>query len=991
MKKRRLFARICALLMVCVILSPFVPVVYAADGDDITQDQAVEYIRSLEGLCIDVDDGEYTDVDLAMQYFKEVGGRQIVSLEYICGGKGAYCYADPVSDGAIPDGWVRKYYSDGYVPQPGDVAVWDKNQGVAGDEGHVALVISVVADGDGYSIKYVEQITGSGQPASVTEDYLDAGNPTCYIVPTFNQIFTMEEILAADARFNVLVLDAASTVNFVFSEDNVYSSNNSIDEVKSAGESFLDSITEYRNNYVAIVSYSDEAEIVTNFTNDTQVLKSAINDVYETGGRSNPAAGLAKAQELLSGVTNENAIKNVIMCTTGLADDGEYSYEGVYTPSDDRVPASWVNEDTDIELYAMANVAVSTAGDIKNSGVSIYVIGVFNPIESALPADGQTLANFFRITAEDMASGSECFFSSENTDGLKNIFGQVEEKIDDVQEVRIYVKGPKDDVTRYESKDEHGVYIPFNLSFKSLIYSSESTRYNPQLAYMLMALSYSAYNANGRGNKNTSDDCNIYYSYKSMGLDENDIQLGGYYEKNSDPNYGEDNVGFALGRSTLPNGKKLVVVTVRGSVGEIWPMSSDWESNVNVDSFGAGNYYHYGFNVAAKKVIAALDSYSDGCVGDGCDKDTVYVVTGHSRGAAVANLVSKFLVDEGISKDNVFDYNFACPDVAKDGIGLWNKDGEYSNIMNICNCADPVPWVPGILGNILGSGEDRTLNTFISEIRKTSTSSAFGWRNLITSWGKYGNTYWFALDWENKETAKLQLNAHRQEVYLEYLSRLESENSFKGWADASFKQFVTVMSNKMTISSVWCPVDVEVTDSSGKFLASVVGDNVIYGDGVDIGDIVVLTMDDRKAFLVNGYDNYTVSLKGTGDGELTYIYSQVDLGEQTLNGGDVYEHVPLTADKTYVSTISLDDISDTKLYETDASGSVVAELGNDGSVIDTSVDSVTSSDDDDDPLFSFSKWKENVGWDVSDAQLRAMIVVIAIFVIIVIFIGLTMM
>ena len=89
MKKRRLFARICALLMVCVILSPFVPVVYAADGDDITQDQAVEYIRSLEGLCIDVDDGEYTDVDLAMQYFKEAGGRQIVSLEYICGGTGA--------------------------------------------------------------------------------------------------------------------------------------------------------------------------------------------------------------------------------------------------------------------------------------------------------------------------------------------------------------------------------------------------------------------------------------------------------------------------------------------------------------------------------------------------------------------------------------------------------------------------------------------------------------------------------------------------------------------------------------------------------------------------------------------------------------------------------------------------------------------------------------------------------------------------------------
>ena len=68
----------------------------------------------------------------------------------------------------------------------------------------------------------------------------------------------------------------------------------------------------------------------------------------------------------------------------------------------------------------------------------------------------------------------------------------------------------------------------------------------------------------------------------------------------------------------------------------------------------------------------------------------------------------------------------------------------------------------------------------------------------------------------------------------------------------------------------------------------------------------------------------------------------------------------------------------------------MAEIAKDGAVLDTSVDSGISSDDDD-PLFSFSKWKENVGWDVSDAQLRAMIVVIAIFVIIVIFIGLTMM
>lgn len=247
-------------------------------------------------------------------------------------------------------------------------------------------------------------------------------------------------------------------------------------------------------------------------------------------------------------------------------------------------------------------------------------------------------------------------------------------------------EGPKDAAADYEAKDEHGVYIPFNLSFKSLIYSSESTRYNPQLAYMLMALAYSAYNANGSGNKNTLDDCNIYYSYKSMGLDEDDIKLYNYYKKISDPEYGEDNVGFAFGRSTLPNGKKLVVVSVRGSVGAITSRSSDWKSNFNLGEVAPGTYYHSGFKSAADKVMNELDGYSDGF-----DKDTVYVVTGHSRGAAVANIVSKLLVDKGISQDNVFDYNFACPDVARDASGVWNKDGKYNNIMNINDCSDPVP------------------------------------------------------------------------------------------------------------------------------------------------------------------------------------------------------------------------------------------------------------------------------------------------------------
>lgn len=989
MKKRKIIIRICVLLLICALFIPFVPVAYAAETDDITQDQAVDYIQSLEGLYIDVDDGEYTDVDLAMQYFKEAGGRQIVSLEYICGGTGAYCYAYSASDGAIPDGWVRKFYSDGYVPQPGDVAVWDKNQGIGGDDGHVALVLSVVVDGEGYAIKYVDQVTGSGNPASVSDDYLNADNPTCYIVPTFNQIFSMDEILASDARFNVLVLDAANPINFQFDDDSEYYSNSSIEEVKKSGESFLDSMTEYSNNYVAIVSYSDLAGVVIDFTNDVQQLKKAINDVYEKGG-SNLTSGLKKAKELLDSVTNENAIKNIIVCTTGVADSGDYSYDGIYSPDDDRVPANWVDVDTDKELYATANVAVAAAEDIKNSGVTIYVIGVFNPIESALPADGHTLANFFRITAEDVASGSECFYSSENTDGLKNVFGQVEEKIDDVQEIRIYVKGRKDDTIDYESKDEHGVYIPFNLSFKSLIYSSESSRYNPQLAYMLMALAYSAYNANGSGNKNNINDCNIYYSYKSIGLDENDIQLFNYYEKISDPQYGKDNVGFALGRSTLPNGKKLVVVTVRGSVGGIQSMSSDWRSNFNLGKLDRGNYYHNGFKKAADKILAALDSYSDGCVGDGYDKDTVYVVTGHSRGAAVANLVSKFLIDDGVSKNNVFDYNFACPDVARDVSGVWNKDGKYSCIMNINDCSDPVPWIPGVLGNVIGDISTSNLAVFnivsaISNLRKNGASSDFSWKNLTSAWGKYGNTYWFSNDWNNIGSLMLHFTSHEQENYLGYLSKLYSESEYKGTVDAMIRTIGADFANSLSIIGVYCPVDVEVYDSDGKLIAAVQGDEITYGDGVNIDNVIVITMEDRKEFLLNGYDNVKVNFKGTDSGEMLYFYSHVDLVSQKFINGDGYIGVALNAGKTYVSDLDLKDMEETRLYETDSNGNKSAEIGKDGSVLDSSSDS-------DSLLLSISKKVQDAkGWKISAEGNRKLIIWISILALIIIFIWFVMM
>lgn len=62
---------------------------------------------------------------------------------------------------------------------------------------------------------------------------------------------------------------------------------------------------------------------------------------------------------------------------------------------------------------------------------------------------------------------------------------------------------------------------------------------------------------------------------------------------------------------------------------------------------------------------------------------------GHSRGAAVANIVAGRLMDEGvISGSQLFAYTYACPSVSRNGVS------SYSNIYNFNNPGDLITCVP---------------------------------------------------------------------------------------------------------------------------------------------------------------------------------------------------------------------------------------------------------------------------------------------------------
>lgn len=149
---------------------------YAATGER-TQEEAVAWART-QGENRQPFDGAYgiQCVNLIRAYYSFLGQEPVL-------GSG-YNYVDNY----LPEGWERIDYTPGFVPEPGDVMVWAKNQGIARSDGHVAIVLSIVSE---TQVEIVDQ--SSGVPSKI-EVYNNA-NYQCVIRPDFPHVEAVEETL----------------------------------------------------------------------------------------------------------------------------------------------------------------------------------------------------------------------------------------------------------------------------------------------------------------------------------------------------------------------------------------------------------------------------------------------------------------------------------------------------------------------------------------------------------------------------------------------------------------------------------------------------------------------------------------------------------------------------------------------------------------------------------------------------------------------------
>lgn len=183
----------------------------------------------------------------------------------------------------------------------------------------------------------------------------------------------------------------------------------------------------------------------------------------------------------------------------------------------------------------------------------------------------------------------------------------------------------------------------------------------------------------------------ISAGYKTLGIKEDEMEF--HYDLDySTPTLGDNQAAFSFASKKLtPSSdskiKNLVFVVIRGT-----PLNAnEWISNLAIsDSTRQNSIIHEGFYKTMQQVHNALVYY---LLKQKLDPDeTSFLITGHSRGAAIANLLGATLANEKIfDTSKIFDYTFAAPNVSQENDISAPK---YNFIWNIVNGEDIVPTVP---------------------------------------------------------------------------------------------------------------------------------------------------------------------------------------------------------------------------------------------------------------------------------------------------------
>lgn len=193
------------------------------------------------------------------------------------------------------------------------------------------------------------------------------------------------------------------------------------------------------------------------------------------------------------------------------------------------------------------------------------------------------------------------------------------------------------------------------------------------------------------------------YVLEQMGFnDVRKIDLMPKYQDEEDPN---DYVVFYMGRKTISIDMVdyvIYAVAVRGTVDpEEWQSNFDIGADTEEYAKMCGQNHpdwddhvmHKGFYVSANRVYKELEAYMEEFKSNDEGKKKSVLITGHSRGAAVANILGKMYEDlyNGGGEVKPYTYTYGTPNTTTE---TRSKAEQYKTIFNMINRDDLVPYIP---------------------------------------------------------------------------------------------------------------------------------------------------------------------------------------------------------------------------------------------------------------------------------------------------------
>ena len=504
---------------------------------------------------------------------------------------------------------------------------------------------------------------------------------------------------------------------------------------KSLSEGFINKLRDGKDKAGA-VKFIRRATLVSELTTEKDSVITSINNItYDSGYGSysgtDGSTGIKMALDEL--YTSDSMYQYIVFITDGEDNGYTYSYDELISNANELNVVIYTIGMGSASESVLRKVANETGGKYYHATVGVSVDDitdlneVFNDIQSetidlTTDSNNDKIPDYYNDLIKDgillLSNGSSEFAGIDFNYNEDGTFGNDYDgdgiingdEICLVQDGSVVYLGMKSDPTLkdtdYDGRKDNEDAAPKNNRFKGVLktdytncdvvtymdyrwFFDDNTIYNQPLSVMSSLLASSVYGNPLELVDSTGLNISKEYDLKSimtaLGLEQPDtisIQA-------SDNHVSEVGLGY---RTVKYNGleRTVLAVIVRGTNGTI----KEWSSNFDIGEYATFDSSsdwktpenHKGFDIAANRILKIVDQYVSG---ENLNASNLtYWVMGHSRGAAIANILGAYLED---NNRHAFTYTFAAPFTT-----LRNRSdaSNYNSIFNLVNTDDFVPRLP---------------------------------------------------------------------------------------------------------------------------------------------------------------------------------------------------------------------------------------------------------------------------------------------------------